>query len=159
MQQLAPPPGVLVSHAMTEQVVTVRPDATLWDATRLLREADISGLPVVDRSGRLVGILSEKDIARAVGEVAGQRNVSRLLDLLVSGRGTGGNLGDLASELLQNTKVSEVMNHDPVVTSPSTPLDTAAKILLERHINRLPVVKGGHLVGILTRHDILASSV
>lgn len=159
MQAVTRPKGVLVAHAMTEGVVVVRPEDSLWDAVRVLREAEISGVPVVDRTDHVVGVLSEKDIARSMGEVTGQGNVSRLLDILVSGRGTGGDLGDLAAENLQNTEVQEVMSRDPIVTSPDAPLDTAARIMLERSINRLPVLKGGKLVGILTRHDVLGAFV
>ena len=159
MQAVTRPQGVLVSHAMTEGVVVVHPDSTLWDAVRVLRQAEISGVPVVDRANVLVGVLSEKDIARTMGEVTGQGNVSRLLDVLVAGRSSGGSLGDLAAETLQHTTVAEVMSRDPVVTSPETPLDMAARIMLEHGINRLPVLAGGKLVGILTRHDVLAAFV
>ena len=159
MRALEVPGGVLVDHAMTRDVVVVGPDVTLWAAARMLRDAGISGMPVVDRSQHLVGVLSEKDIARAVAQVTGSKRPARLLDLVLLNRSQKGSLGEMTGEALQNTTVAEVMSRDPVVTSPTTALDTAAGIMLERRINRLPVVDGGRLVGILTRHDVLAASV
>lgn len=149
--------NVLVAHAMTRDVLTISPDATLWEASHALTTAGISGMPVVNESRRLVGVLSEKDIARALGDVAGTRRVSRPLDLVIQGQRAQGPLGRTLRETLQHTRVSEVMSRDPVVTSPTTPLDIAATIMTERRINRLPVVEGNRLVGILTRHDILSA--
>ena len=150
--------GVLVAHAMTGEVVVTHPESTLWEAARTLREADISGAPVVDLRGVLVGILSEKDIARSLAELTGRHNAPHVLDVLLAGGGTVGSLAGMAFELLQNTRVSEAMSRDPITTSPDTPLDKAAGIMKERRINRLPVLQSGHLVGILTRHDILAAT-
>jgi CBS domain-containing protein len=150
--------GVLVAHAMTTDVVTVGPETSLWEAARLLRDAGISGMPVVDSARRLIGVLSEKDVARALGSVTGTKRPAHLLDLVLVGKGSRARLGDLAAEALQNTTVFDVMSRDPIVTAPEAPLDVAAGIMLERGINRLPVVVGTKLVGILTRHDVLAAS-
>lgn len=159
MQKLAEKGGVLVSHAMTSEVISIRSDASLWEAVRTLREAVISGMPVVDAGGRLVGVLSEKDIARALQAAEPGAQAPGILDVLVREARRPGQRREILLEILQNTRVSEVMSRDPIVASPDTPLDTAARIMFERRINRLPVVDGHKLIGILTRHDILGASV
>lgn len=159
MQQVKESPGVLVAHAMTSEVIVVRPDASLWEAVRLLREAVISGMPVVDGSGRLVGVLSEKDVARALQEVQPGARAPGVLDVLVREAKRTDKRREILFELLQNTTVADVMSRDPVVASPDMPLDMAARIMFERKINRLPVVDGRKLVGILTRHDVLGASI
>jgi CBS domain-containing protein len=153
---------------MTKRVHTIGPDDTLLDATDLLRRHHISGLPVVDKKKRVVGVVSEKDIARALSD-AGDLSLTPcgLLDVMihtkekeVSSRSSSKDLSDplrMFEECFRSVKVSEVMSRDPLVVDPEMSLDLAARMMRDRNVNRLPVVQGQRLVGILTRHDVLAA--
>lgn len=149
--------GVTVEHAMTRDVVVVRPSDTLRKAASLLLERNISGVPVVGEDGAVVGVLSEKDIARVVGEATGMRGVKGVLHTVLLRPQVQSPMAAQAEEALRNVHVDEAMSQDPVVIAPSAQLDVAARVMVERRINRLPVVQGQRLVGILTRHDILAA--
>jgi len=86
-----------------------------------------TGMPVVDRENRVIGIVSEQDLLRAFREP--------------------GNLNEI--------KVKEIMTKSPIVIKEKTSLEEASKIMEDAHIHRLPVVKDGVLIGTVTRHDLL----
>lgn len=151
--------GVTVEHAMTRAVQVISADVSLRTAAKVLLERQISGMPVVSREGKLIGILSEKDVARVVGEATGLRGVKGLLQAVLLQRQSPPPKADQCEEALRNVLVREAMSQDPVVIAPDAGLDVAAHVMIERKINRLPVVDGDRLVGILTRHDVLAALV
>lgn len=141
---------------MTREVVTVRSDASLLDALTIMRVRDVSGLPVVDAGGRVVGVLSERDVGRAtmrggeVGRVAGG------LDLLLAYllRKPEATLKKIR-EILSNQRVARVMSRKLYSVPPDAPLDTVVDELVKHRVHRLPVLEGGRLVGIVTRDDVL----
>jgi len=142
---------IQVRHAMTKDVVTVGDNQTLADAAKLMRKHHVSGLPVVRSDRKVVGVLSEKDIAAALdGD-----SPARFLDLVVNPARLAQAKLDRLREILDSATVAEHMSRDPVVIAPGATLDDAAQLMKERKVNRLPVVEKGRLVGILTRHDVL----
>lgn len=149
--------GVTVEHAMTRTVLVVHPEDTLRTAAAMLLEKNISGMPVVDPRGEVVGVLSEKDVARVVGEATGMKGVKGLLQAVLLNPQGRAPMAAQCEEALRNVRVREAMSQDPIVVAPGAMLDLAARVMVERKINRLPVVAGTKLVGILTRHDILAA--
>ncbi len=135
-----------VADIMTRELVTVTPDTSLRDAAMAMLRHGVSGLPVVDRQGALVGIVSEADFVaqEAVHDIA---NRPRLLDPLF-GR------GDAA--LTSAETVGDVMTTEVVTVLPGTRVAEAAR-RMAAGVKRLPVVEaGGELVGIVSRADILA---
>jgi CBS domain-containing protein len=134
---------------MTRQVLTVAPDDTVLQAVRLMLQNRISGLPVVDAAGKLVGIVSEGDFLRRT-ETGTQRQRPNWLEFLMGP-------GKIASEYVQThgRKVGEVMTADPVVIAEDTPLDQAVQLMEKRRIKRLPVVRDGKVIGILSRANLL----
>lgn len=156
---------VTVGDVMTKEVLTVHPGDTLESAMEVLREHAISGLPVVDDGDRVVGVLSEKDIARNLSEALGDSQAHVLEIFLHAARprrttakgARQKEILDIVHSTLTAVTVGLAMTPDPVVIGPEASLDEAAGILRERDINRLPVVRGKRLIGILTRHDVLAA--
>jgi CBS domain-containing protein len=141
-----------VRDVMTRSVVSVSPETPLKDAARLLVEQRISGLPVVDR-GRVVGVLSEADfLVKAQGvDAIPHRPLARIL-------------GESRDSTAQQTKLAAVtaggaMTSPAVTISPDRRIADAAALMTARHINRLPVVEDGRLVGIVTRADLLRAYV
>lgn len=147
-----------VRDIMTTRVVTVRSDAPLHEVTRRMRAFHVSGLPVVDARGRLVGIITETDVARELGERAGASPLDVLLHetplpLAVQNEA----LLNRYRETLGRVKVSQVMTPDPVSISAGETLETAVRRMKEERVNRLPVIEEGRLVGLLARQDLLAA--
>jgi len=129
---------------MTEDVVSVQPDASLREAASVLVEHRISGVPVVDAEGAVVGILSETDIVMKAS----------------GGSEHGGYLAwfsdsDLTGDKVAAETVGQAMSAPAVTITPERTTHEAARIMIEDRINRLPVVRDGKLVGILTRADIV----
>jgi CBS domain-containing protein len=138
-----------VKDVMTCPVVSVEPDASIWQAVRIMLQRQISGLPVIDEHGHLVGIVSEGDFLRRA-ETGTQRRRPRWLELFLGP-------GRLAEEYTRShgRKVSAVMTPDPLTVSEDTPLDEVVRTMEKRRIKRLPVVRGDHVVGIVTRANLL----
>ena len=134
---------------MTRPVFTVLPDATILEAANLMLERHISGLPVVDTAGKLVGIVSEGDFIRR-SEIGTQRKRSRLLNFVL---GPGQAATDFVHE--HGCKISEIMTHDPVTITEDTPLDAIVALMEKNKLKRLPVIKGGQVVGIVSRANLL----
>ena len=135
-------------EVMSHNPIAVPAEAGLAEALRLMFDHHVSGLPVADGKTRLVGILTEGDLLRRseLG-TAGQR--SRWLDLLMSGR--------LASEYVRThtRRVSEIMTRDVVSVAEDTPLTEVVRLMERHRIKRVPVLRDGALIGIVSRADLL----
>ncbi len=143
-----------VGEIMKRSVVTVRPGASLRDVAGLLVEHGISGVPVVDDSGAVLGVVSEADfLIRERGIPDGR---PRLLDRLF-GRGASLAADELAK--LAAKTAGEAMTSPAVVVTADTAVREAARIMSERQINRLPVIDRDQLTGIVTRADIVRAFV
>jgi CBS domain-containing protein len=137
-----------IADAMSMDVVTVTPETPLKDAAALLAGHRVSGLPVVD-GGAVVGVISEADIvARSTGR---RESRSRLGTLF------GGDRDD--EERIAGASVRDAMTSPPVTIAPGREVAEAARVMVERGVNRLPVVEGSKLVGIVTRADLVRSFV
>ena len=134
---------------MSSPVVTVTPDASVAEVAALLLEKRISGVPVVDQTGQIVGILSEGDLLRRV-ETDTQRHRPHWLEMLL------GQSGDASSFIKSHaSRVGDVMSHDVIASHPEASLREIAE-LMERHgIKRVPIVDGGRIVGIVSRANLM----
>jgi CBS domain-containing protein len=134
---------------MSSPVVTVTPDASVADVAALLLEKRISGVPVVDSTGQIAGIISEGDLLRRV-ETNTQRHRPHWLEVLL------GRSGDAGSFIKSHaTRVGDVMSNDVIASHPEASLREIAE-LMERHgIKRVPIVDGGTIVGIVSRANLM----
>ena len=134
---------------MTDRVVTVRPDDTLKDAVALMLKRRVSGLPVVDKAGHLAGILTEGDLLRRE-ELGTAPHRPRWVEFFM-GRAR------LADEYTRShgRKVGDVMTTPVWTVAEETPLDEMVETMTSRRIKRLPVVRDGAVVGIVSRSDVL----
>lgn len=142
-----------VADAMTRNPMTVQSDATVIDALRRMLAARISGLPVMDGSGTLVGMITEGDFLRRA-ELGTERQHSKLLEFVLGP-------GRLAQEYVgsHGRQVAEVMSGRVVAVDQDAPLGDAVRLMEHHHIKRLPVTCQGRLVGILSRADLLNAVV
>ncbi|HLY76409.1 MAG TPA: CBS domain-containing protein [Thermoplasmata archaeon] len=149
--------GYVVRDVMSRPVITVRPEASLEAAASLMSTHGVSGLPVIDRRPRLVGVLSQKDIVRVLHERAGLSLPGGIFDLILDS--TKARRSDLPREcrtILETARVRHAMSSRPITVNANASLDDAIRLLIEHRINRLPVMENGSLVGIVSRHDLLS---
>jgi acetoin utilization protein AcuB len=136
---------MLVKDVMTKDPFTIDPEAPVGTAIDVMRTQKLRHLPVVDETGDIVGIVTDRDLRHAalgpaIGEylsTSGQRRLRRL------------------GETLENVSVKDVMTWGVLTTHPEAPVGHAALIMTERRVGSLPVVADGRLVGMITERDIL----
>lgn len=134
---------------MTQQVLSVGPNTPVLEAANMMLQQHISGLPVVDKSGKLVGIVSEGDFIRRA-EIGTGRKRGRWLKFLI---GPGKSASEFVHE--QGRKVHEVMTPEPYTVTEDTPLEDIVQLMEKKNVKRLPVMRGDAIVGIVTRSNLL----
>jgi len=141
---------------MTGTVISVKPEMTVREAAKVLMDHGISGAPVIDENGSVVGMLSEGDLIHRAELETEERRHSWWLDLFSSNR-------DARDYVKAHSKlVADVMTRNVVSIDEATSLPEVANILETRHIKRVPVMNAGRVVGIVSRANIvraLASAV
>jgi len=140
---------VRVRELMTENVLTVGPEAPIKDVAKILVANGISGLPVCDIEGRVLGVISEGDILYKEHDPR-EGHPGGPLGWIIDG--TPNYTGYVKAEALTARKA---MTSPAITVAPYESVAEAARIMCERHVNRLPVVKDEHLVGIVTRADLV----
>lgn len=127
---------MLVKERMSHPVITIHPETTMQDALDLMRKERIRRLPVVNHRGKLVGIVTETGILKASPSEATSLSVWEV------------------RELLRKVKIEEIMTHDVITITDSTPLEEAARIMADSKISGLPVLQDNKLVGLITETDL-----
>jgi CBS domain-containing protein len=134
---------------MSPRVVSIAPDANVLEAIRLMLQKHISGLPVIDKSGALVGVVTEGDFLRRT-ETGTERKRPRWLEFLMGPR-------RMADEYVHThaRKVDDVMTREPITVTEDASLDAVVRIMERKRIKRLPVMRGKEVVGIVSRANLL----
>jgi len=127
---------MLVGERMTRNPVTILETASIDDGIHLMRERRVRRLPVLDSSGKMVGIVSDKDLLHAAPSPATSLSVYEL------------------HYLLARLTIKQVMSSPVISVTADTPIEEAAAVMADHKIGGLPVVEGGALVGIITETDI-----
>ena len=127
---------MLVGERMTKRPIIVNPDTPFDEALQLMRKERIRRLPVVDKKGKLVGIVTDKDLLYASPSPATSLSIHEL------------------HYLLSKIKVRELMTKEVVTVEEDTPLEEAARIMADNKIGGLPVMRDDRLVGIITETDL-----
>lgn len=136
---------VRVKDVMSTDLTTITPDTTLREAANDMLTRGISGLPVLDREGRLVGMLTEADFLVREAHVGRPRR--RLLDAF---------FGSGAEPLELTAQAGQAMTDEVTTVNPEASLTEAARIMMARGVKRLPVIdQAGRLLGIVSRADVL----
>ena len=127
---------MFVNERMSRPVITIHPELPIQEALAMMKEEKIRRLPVVDKGGKLVGIVSDQDLLHASPSDATSLSVWEL------------------NYLLSKITVSEIMHSDVITIEETTPVEEAARIMADNKIGGLPVMKEGELVGIITETDL-----
>lgn len=127
---------MLVGRRMTHNPKTISPDTSLAEASERMKREKVRRYPVLDQHGKLVGIISRDDVLHASPSVVSTLSIWEM------------------NYLLTQVKVKDVMTKKVITVTEDTPLEEAARIMLEHKIGGLPVMRGEALVGIITESDI-----
>lgn len=144
---------ITAEDIMTREVITVSPDDDVQTAANLLLEHHISGLPVIDDDGKVVGVISEADLIIRDKEFKGPSYINFLDGIIYLE-----NPQRFQQQLKKMTeqKVQGLMTKRVLTIEPDTPVEKIVTIITDKKVNRVPVVSpDGKLMGIVTRHDIL----
>ena len=142
-----------IKDVMTTRVITVSTDDSVEKCAKLLQKNDISGLPVVDEAGKVVGMITEGDLIRRASRVEAPGYLEILGGLIYLG-----SPNKFVEELQRAMalEVGKMMSRDVVSIKPDESLEKAATLMVKKNINRLPVIdEKGNLVGLVSRRDIM----
>ena len=134
---------------MTRPVITVTPETSILEAATIMLRRHVSGLPVVDAAGKLVGIVSEGDFMHR-GEIGTPRQRGWFMRFIL---GPGQAATDYVHE--HGSKIAEIMTADPLTIAEDTPLERIVELMEKHNVKRLPVTRGDELVGIVSRANLL----
>jgi CBS domain-containing protein len=142
---------VTAGDLMTRDVAVVHPETSLLEAVKIMARRRISGMPVVDDAGTIVGVISEGDLVR--WHEGYTERQARWLDMLAEG-------GHLAPAFLdgireQGRKVNTVMSKGVITVTEATPAREVAHLMYHSNVKRVPVLRDGKLVGIVARSDLV----
>jgi CBS domain-containing protein len=137
-------------EVMSKPAIACREHTHFEEVASLLADREISGMPVVDADNRVVGVISERDLAHALGGPLIRLAIRRPVH---------------SGPFLRNTRgtneaaryAADIMTTPAIVAHPETPLHALAEIMVKEEINRIPVVRDGRLMGVVTRGDVLAA--
>ena len=133
---------MLVYERMIHHPMTVHPDLPVAEALRLMREEKVRRFPVVSRkSNELVGIVTEKELLYATPSSATSLSIHEI------------------NYLLAKLTVEKVMTTDPITVADDTPIEEAARIMMDNDISALPVMRGGRMIGIITETDLFKTFI
>lgn len=140
---------------MTTHVVEIQEDMSLEEAARVLVTSNISGAPVVNAEGKLVGMLTEGDLIRT------QKPLTRPMILTFLDAAIPLNYQQYTDELhaLTATKVSDLMTEEVFSLGPDSDESDVAQLMIEKQINRVPIVEKGFLLGIISRQDMIRAQI
>jgi acetoin utilization protein AcuB len=131
------PESMRVADRMTRSVAVIRADALVHEAVEVMRTRKVRHLPVLDREGRLIGIVTDRDLRQVIFDPSIQERAGSL------------------AETLGALRVRDVMTWGVITVRPGTGIREAARLMREQRIGALPVVEGDRVVGILTETDVL----
>ncbi|MBM4273140.1 MAG: CBS domain-containing protein [Deltaproteobacteria bacterium] len=137
---------------MTTEVITAAPESSVTEAAELLESHRISGLPVVDKEGRLVGVITQSDLVQRARDLELPPAIN-LMDLRIFIE-TPSHFRRRLEKMLGGT-VKEVMTPDPITVVPETPLADLAALMDRKNVHTLPVVERGKLVGVIGKIDLI----
>ena len=141
-----------VKDIMTREIITVSPETEIVNVAKILLEKGINGLPVIDASGRLVGVLCQSDL------VAQQKSIPipsvfTLMESFIPL--TSIKRIDKEVEKIAALTVEQAMTPNPVTVGPETDIAEVAKLMVDKKYHTLPVMEGDKVVGIVGKEDVL----
>lgn len=148
---------ITASDVMNPRVLTVQEDMTVHELANYLVDHEISGAPVVDGSGKLLGVVSVTDLARVLAKEPGLDGERSITDFFASEWEEGVSREEFEDLALDQTEVTvgEIMTPNVYTVSEETPVSEIAETMIESHVHRLLVTREDRVVGIISTSDLL----
>jgi CBS domain-containing protein len=140
---------MLIKEIMAQNVITVAPDTSLREAGKILKEKRISGIPVIERDGRLVGVITITDILKIVKEIYQWQQIEK--------SSTGLKISDLIETQSLNKKVGDVMTKSVFTLEAGRDVNELMRLVFTKNIHTIPITENGSLVGVVGKHDLVGS--
>ena len=137
---------------MTTEVITAAPETSISQVAALLDQHRISGVPVVDREDRVVGVITQSDLVARAQDLELPPTIS-LFDLRLVLE-TPGHFKKRLEKML-GTTVAEVMTPEPLTVTPETPLNQIADLMAKKKVHTIPVLEGDKLIGVIGKIDLI----
>lgn len=139
----------MVKDIMSTDVITVSPEATLKDVGEILKTKRVSGLPVVDAEGNVVGIVTLTDMLRMLDQIYHWKEIERRVPEL--------KLSDMFEKEKVDSKVKNIMTKEVLVLDENEPVDGVMRMMFNRKVHTIPVTRNGKLVGIVGKRDLVSA--
>lgn len=140
---------MLIKEIMAQNVITVSPDTSLREAGKILKEKRISGIPVIERDGRLVGVITITDILKIIKEIYQWQQIEK--------SSTGLKISDLIETQSLNKKVGDVMTKSVFTLEAGRDVNELMRLVFTKNIHTIPITENGSLVGVVGKHDLIGS--
>lgn len=140
---------MLIKEIMAQNVITVSPDTSLREAGKILKEKRISGIPVIERDGSLVGVITITDILKIVKEIYQWQQIEK--------SSTGLKISDLIETQSLNKKVGDVMTKSVFTLEAGRDVNELMRLVFTKNIHTIPITENGSLVGVVGKHDLIGS--
>ncbi len=138
---------MLIKDIMTKNVITVSPDASLKEVGTILKEKRISGIPVVDQKGCIVGIVTLTDMLKILDHIYQWKELERKEPTL--------KLSEVFTQEKLNAKARDVMTKDVVTLEENSSIDDVMRVMFDKKIHTIPITSDGKLVGVIGKRDLV----
>jgi len=138
-----------VKEIMTTDVLTISPDTTLKEVGTILKEKRISGLPVVDTDGSLLGIVTMTDLLRVLDQIYHWREIERRVPEI--------KLSTMFEKEKSDAKVKNIMTKEVLALDENEPVESVMRMMFNRKVHTLPVTRDGKLVGVVGKRDLICA--
>ena len=138
---------MFIKDIMTKSVITISPDTSLKEVGEIFKEKRISGIPVMDNTGNLLGIVTLTDMLRILDQIYVWKELEKIV--------TGFKLSDMCNEEKSKAKVRDIMTKDVFTISEDGTIDDVMRMMFGKGIHTIPVIKDGKLVGIMGKRDLI----
>jgi len=140
---------MLVTEIMTKDVITVSPDASLKDVGEILKERRISGVPVIDAKGNIVGIVTLTDMLRVLDQIYKWREMERRIPDL--------KLSEMFEKEKSEAKVRNVMTKSVYTLDENQTMEDVMRMMFDKKVHTIPITKDGKLLGIVGKRDLISA--
>lgn len=137
---------------MTTEVLTVSPETSISDLSKTLENRQVGGVPVVDKGGRLVGVITQNDLVERARDLELPPAIN-ILDLHIYLQ-IPSHLFHRVEKML-GTTVGDCMSQNPVTVAPDTPVSRIAALMAKQQVHTIPVLEGGKIVGVIGKMDLV----
>lgn len=139
----------MVKDIMTTDVITISPEASLKDVGDILKSKRVSGLPVVDENGNIVGIITLTDMLRVLDQIYHWKEIERRVKDL--------KLSEMFEKEKLDAKVKNIMAKEVLVLDENEPVEGVMRLMFNRKVHTIPITRNGKLVGIVGKRDLISA--